>query len=106
MLPPPHTAAVAVTTNPSRFSHAQAPGGVAAAISGTVKAAWPISWADGAATAAVLIPDKGFLPKLMLLLLLYSQGLAARQFFSAARPHSLTSLSHCQGAFFPSSEIH
>ncbi len=101
---------LAITINPSHFSHAQALGCVAAAITGTVKAvpgaagppAWPVSWHDVAATADVHTPDERLSSKADAAVL---KGLAPRQFFSAARPLS-SSVSRCPGAFFPSSEIY
>ena len=57
---------LAIATNPSRFSHAQARGDVAAAVAGTVEAVpgaagpppWPGSSVKVAATAAAFTPDE------------------------------------------------
>ena len=57
---------MAIATNPSRFSHAQARGDVAAAVAGTVEAVpgaagpppWPGSCVKVAATAAAFTPDE------------------------------------------------
>ena len=57
---------LAIATNPSRFSHAQARGDVAAAVAGTVEAVpgaagpppWPGSCVKVSTTAAALTPDE------------------------------------------------
>jgi hypothetical protein len=99
---------VAVTNNPSQFSHAQACGGVVAAVA----VARPVEAVPGAASsgvelaaAAEMLQKKNLLPILLLLWkMLPLQSQAAIHTFSAARPLASSSASHCLGAFFPSSE--